>query len=228
MQNNIGHPCTRDNQCVTIWQKNCWFTKEVLDQKKMLRRREKIWQEYKTDSTWRALAEHRNKYNAMIWEEKVKATLEKVNKCKGDTKKLYSLVRYLTGTKAQIPMPDNNGNEKLTNNFVDYFIQKIQDNLDDYPKFKPRRNSTSTPLNNFELTTADEVTKNNKGNENKILWAGLSTNFSTKEGSSLCDRYHHQYNECIPGARSISRQLEDCNNQTIAEKTGPWSDHLQL
>ena len=151
----------------------------------------------------------------------MKSTSKKVDECKGDTKKLYSLVRYLTGTKAQNPMPDNTGDEKLANNFADYFIQKIQkiqDNLDDYPKFKPRRNSTITPLNNFELTTADEVTKIIKEMKTKSCELGLSTNFSTKEGSSLCDRYHHQYNECIPGARSIFRQLEDWNNQTIAEK----------
>ena len=128
----------------------------------MVRRREKIWQKYKTDNTWRALKEHRNKYSAMIQKEKMKSTSEKVDECKGDTKKLYSLVRYLTGTKAQNPMPDNTGDEKLANNFANYFIQKIQkiwDNLDDYPKFKPRRDSTITPLKKFEPTTGDEVTK---------------------------------------------------------------------
>ena len=59
-------------------------------------------------------------------------------------------------------MPDNTEDKKFAKDFVDYFIQKIQkiwDNLDDYPKFKPRRNSTITPLKNFEPTTADEVTK---------------------------------------------------------------------
>ena len=128
----------------------------------MVRRREKIWQKYKTDGTWRALVEHRNKYNAMIREEKLKSTSGKVEECKGDTKKLYSLVRYLTGTKVQNPMPDNTGDEKLANDFADYFIEKIQkiwDDLDDYLKFKPKRNSTITPLKNFEPTTADEVTK---------------------------------------------------------------------
>ena len=92
----------------------------------------------------------------------MKSTSEKVDECKGDTKKLYSFIRYLTGIKAQNPMPDNTGDEKLANDFADYCIQKIQkiwDNLDDYPKYKPRRNSTITPLNNFEPTTADEVTK---------------------------------------------------------------------
>ena len=71
-----------------------------------------------------------------------------------DTKKLYSLVRYLTGTKVQNPMPDNTGDEKLANDFADYFIEKIQkiwDDLDNYPKFKPKRNSTITPLKILNL-----------------------------------------------------------------------------
>ena len=139
----------------------CWLTKEVLDQKRMVRRRDKIWQKYKTEGTWRALTEHRNKYNVMIREEKLKSTSGKVEESKGDTKMLYSLVRYLTGTKVQNPMPNNTGDKKLANNFADYFIEKIQkiwDDLDGNPKFKPKRNSNITPLKIFEPTTADEVT----------------------------------------------------------------------
>ena len=72
----------------------------------------------------------------------MKSTSGMVEEYKGDTKKLYSLVRYLTGTKVQNPMPDNTGDEKLANDFADYFIEKIQkiwDDLgDDYPKFKPK------------------------------------------------------------------------------------------
>ena len=56
----------------------------------------------------------------------MKSTLEKVEECKGDTKKLYSLVRYLTGTKAPNPMPDSTGDKKLANDFADYFKQKIK------------------------------------------------------------------------------------------------------
>ena len=88
----------------------------------------------------------------MIREEKSKSTSGKCEECKGDTKKLYSLVRYLTGTKVQNPMPDNTGDEKLANDFPNYFIEKILkiwDDLDDYPKFKPKRNSTITLLKKF-------------------------------------------------------------------------------
>ena len=115
-----------ETKCITIRQKKCWLTKEVLDQKKMVRRREKIWQKYKTDGTWKALVQHRNKYNAMIREEKLKSTSGKVEECKGDTRKLYSLVRYLTGTKVQNPMPSSTGDKELANDFADYFIEKIQ------------------------------------------------------------------------------------------------------
>ena len=96
VQNNIGHPCTRDNQMCDHMTKEMLVNQGSSGPKKMVTRREKIWQKYKTDSTWRALTEHRNKYNAMIQEEKMKSTSEKVDECKGDTKKLYSLVRYLT------------------------------------------------------------------------------------------------------------------------------------
>ena len=44
-------------KCVTIQQKKCWLTKEVLDQKKMVRRGEKIWQKYKT--RWYMEGSHR-------------------------------------------------------------------------------------------------------------------------------------------------------------------------
>ena len=136
----------------------------------MVRRREKIWQKYKTDGTWKALVEHRNKYNAMIREEKLKSTSRKVEECKGDTRKLYSLVRYLTGTKVQNPMPSSTGDTKLANDFADYFIEKIQkiwDDLDANPKFKSKRNSTITPLKIFEPTTADKVTTIIKGMKTK-------------------------------------------------------------
>ena len=62
----------------------------------------------------------------MIREEKLKSTSGKVEECKGDTKKLYPLVRYLTGTKVQNPMPNNTRDKKFANDFADYFIEKIQ------------------------------------------------------------------------------------------------------
>ena len=51
-------------------------------------------------------------------------------------------------------MPDNTGDEKMVNDFADYFIEKIQkiwDELDDYLKFKPKRNSTIKPLKILNL-----------------------------------------------------------------------------
>ena len=67
-------------------------------------------------------------------------------------------------------MPSSTGDKKLANDFADYFIEKIQkiwDDLDANPKFKPKRNSTITPLKIFEPTTVDEVTTIIKGMKTK-------------------------------------------------------------
>ena len=218
-------------KCVTIRPKEMLANQGSSGSKEDGKEERKIWWKHKTDSTWGALIEHRNKYNAMIREEKLKSTSEKVEECKGDTKKLYSLVTYLTGTKAQNPMPDNTGDEKLANYFADYFIQKIQkiwDNLDDYPKFKPKRNSTITPLKNFELTTADEVTKILK--EMKTISCELDflpTLLLKKALPYVINTITSIMNVSLEQG-VFPRQLEDCNNQTIAEKTRPWTSHLQL
>ena len=64
-------------------------------------------------------------------------------------------------------MPNSTGDKKLVNDFADYFIEKIQNALDGNAKFKPKRNSTITPLKIFEPTTADEVTTIIKGMKTK-------------------------------------------------------------
>ena len=67
-------------------------------------------------------------------------------------------------------MPSSTGDKKLANDFADYFIEKIQkirDNLDTNPKFKPTRNSTITPLKIFKPTTVDEVTTTIMGMKTK-------------------------------------------------------------
>ena len=41
-------------------------------------------------------------------------------------KKLYNLIRYLTGTSTSNPLPPSLSDEKMANEFADYFINKIQ------------------------------------------------------------------------------------------------------
>ena len=68
----------------------------------------------------------RNEYNRLLKRTKTDAISTRVNECKTDTKKLYNLIRYLTGTSTSNPLPPSSSDEEMANEFADYFMNKIQ------------------------------------------------------------------------------------------------------
>ena len=85
-------------KCITVRSSNPWFTAEIKEQKRRVRRREKIWRQYGLTSNWTALKTERQNYKQMLKDVKTQIICEKVADCRQDSKKLYSLVCYLTGT----------------------------------------------------------------------------------------------------------------------------------
>ena len=66
---------------------------------------------------------------------------EKVTECAGNTKKLYSLVSYLTGLETENPMPPGKMDDQLAEEFAKFFMQKIkaiQDGLEHHSLYTPR------------------------------------------------------------------------------------------
>ena len=68
----------------------------------------------------------RNESNRLLNRTKTDAISTRVSECKTDTKKLYNLIRYLTGTSTSNPLPPSSSDEEMTNEFADYFMNKIQ------------------------------------------------------------------------------------------------------
>ena len=68
----------------------------------------------------------RNEYNRLLQRTKSDAISTRVNECKRDRKKLYNLIRYLKGTSTSNPLPPSSSDEEMANEFVDYFMNKIQ------------------------------------------------------------------------------------------------------
>ena len=125
---------------ITIRSTNPWFTNEVKDKKKAVRRREKIWQKYKHPEHWRALQVGKKEYKIPLTQVKTTKIKEKIDDCQKDTKKLYKLVVYLTGTATENPLPPGKTYNQLAEDFVKFFMNKIQtirDNLADHPLYKP-------------------------------------------------------------------------------------------
>ena len=124
---------------VTVRQNNPWFDDSIKEQRARMRRRERIWLRYKDTHQWKAYCVERNKLNFMIRKKKNKDISDKIVQNEGDSKVLYGLLRSITGTKTENPMP-NHKPEVLAEEFADAFmnkIYKIRDNLKDIPAYSP-------------------------------------------------------------------------------------------
>ena len=82
-----------------------WFTDEVKSMKKQLRRKEQICHKQRTPHLWYLLKQMRNEYNRLLNRTKINAISTRVSECETDTKKLYNLIRCLTGTSTSNPLP---------------------------------------------------------------------------------------------------------------------------
>ena len=126
-----------------------------------MRRREKIWRRYKTDGTKTAFIKARYKYKQQLRRTKTGIISTKVIDCGTDTRKLYSLVNGLIGLTAQNPLPDNQANDELMEEFGSFFmskISKIRVELNDHPKYNLVSNNPPE-FDQFEETTDEEVLK---------------------------------------------------------------------
>ena len=87
---------------------------------------------------------------------------EKVLECGNDTKKLFSLVNYLTGDVHEKPVPEHSTDEQLANDFADYIMQKIENimkDLERYRTFTVTRSSSVHTMFQFSPLTEDKVLK---------------------------------------------------------------------
>ena len=117
-----------------------WFTEEVREMKKQIRCREKLWRKYSSDDLWTAFKVVKWQYKTSIRKSKNEIISAKIQDCKGDTRKLYALVSNLTGKNLVNPIPESRNMGKLSNEFADYFLEKIQiirSELDQHPKYQP-------------------------------------------------------------------------------------------
>ena len=97
----------------------------------------------------------------MLKKTKIEAISEKVAECSNDTKKLYKIVNNILGTTNEKPLPPSVDKNKFSDEFANYFIEKIQiirEQLDLYDKYVPWHKEIPT-LSQFDPMTTEEVTR---------------------------------------------------------------------
>ena len=148
-------------ETLTTWKINPWFTVKVRSQKRLLRKTERTYCRYKTNTSWQNFRIQKQIYRDMLKKAKTDAVSNKVTECGNDTKKLYKIVNNILGTNKEKPLPPSDDKDKLADDFANYFtgkIQKIRDQLDQYDKYKPWHKEIPT-LSQSEPMTTEEVAR---------------------------------------------------------------------
>ena len=81
---------------VTARQKTPWFNQKVLEQERMVRKRERTWKKYKQQHQWKALSDEKKKYRSILRKARCEVISSKVAECKANVQSLYNLVNNIT------------------------------------------------------------------------------------------------------------------------------------
>ena len=155
---------------VTNRPRNLWFNQEIADQKRVVRRREKIYKRYREKHQWTAYREELKNYKKMLKDQKISFYSTEVENCERDSKKLFKLLNKLTGKSSENPLPPHTSPSKLADDFADFFlgkIHKIRDALDQHQLYSPPTRNISETFDGFELLTEEQVSKVIKGMSTK-------------------------------------------------------------
>ena len=110
---------------ITVRHKYPWYNNSIIEQKRIMRKAESVWRQYGEDHQWIAYKVARNKYNMLLYMAKVTSLSQEVISCDGNTKKLYNLIKNITGQVKENPLPDFNNTKGLCDSFLDFFMDKI-------------------------------------------------------------------------------------------------------
>jgi hypothetical protein len=138
-----------------------WFSESIVTLKRVMRRAERLWRLHRQSRDYEIFKCARFKYHSALINEKCRTLSGRVLEAKGDSKKLHRIVKELTGSKSDNPMPPVDNENTLADQFADHFmdkIAKIRDSLKDYENFKPSRKDVPS-FDRFAELTENEIEK---------------------------------------------------------------------
>jgi hypothetical protein len=138
-----------------------WFDKSAGEMKKQARKLERRWKKSGCSSDLVIYKDARILYRKYLKECKSSHFQAAITAAKGNTKKLYAVVRGLMGKQQSNPLPERSSDAALAQEFANYFttkIEKIRNDLQHVPRYEPSGMCT-TLMSDFIALSEDNVKK---------------------------------------------------------------------
>ena len=139
--------------------KRPWYNSRLLDQRKIVRNRERVYLTYRQQHQWQAFTRERNRYITMLNYNKRASLATLVESAERDSKKLFRIVNSLLGRKEENPMPLGKTDRELAEEFATFFLEKIDKirvRFKEIAPYRPRQLETTrlekfTPISSSQL-----------------------------------------------------------------------------
>ena len=141
--------------------KRPWYNSRLLDQRKIVRNRERVYLTYRQRHQWQAFTRERNRYITMLNHNKRASLATLVESAERDSKKLFRIVNNLLGRKEENPMPLGKTDSELAEDFATFFLEKIDKirvRFKEIAPYRPRQLGT-TRLEKFTPITSSQLEK---------------------------------------------------------------------
>jgi len=110
-----------------------WFNDEIRKAKQERRRAERAWRKQKLQVQLDMIRMSRIKVNELCRQAKKEYYGSKISQCENDTKALYNITNSLIIGKQEPVLPQHDNSEKLANEFIEFFSDKITNIVDKFP-----------------------------------------------------------------------------------------------
>ena len=102
-----------------------WYTSQLLEQRKIVRNRERAYMNYRQSHHWKAFTRERNGYHRMLDYNKRHHLVTKIDEANKDSKQLFRALNGILGNKSEELLPLGTTDSKLVEDFADFFLKKI-------------------------------------------------------------------------------------------------------
>ena len=123
--NAVNKFCPLKEKTVIIDQTAQWFNSSIAHHRRIRRQAERRWRLKKDYESRRAYNDSRNKVVKMIEEAKSVYLKDKIESACGNQRKLWKTLNNLLGKKSSSPLPSDDDDFHLAENFSNYFNEKI-------------------------------------------------------------------------------------------------------
>ena len=114
-----------------------------MEQKRIVRTRERIYNRDRQLHQWKAFTRERNRYTRMLEFQKRHYLVTKVEEATIGSRQLFQLVGTLLGCKEENPLPEANSDSILAEEFAGFFhdkIDSIRSRFNTTAPYKPEEN----------------------------------------------------------------------------------------